>query len=318
MSIFSNLLVNTHLFFFAIISLTNNLIVKIKNNKTIKIFNTIQTEFLSFYILILFCCAAFFEANGLRANSVGSSHIFNLDNIVNSLATFFSQTLFLPEIKITVFLASVILFANLIAIFYVFRKQNNECRSKAICLLKKESLLFTILFCIILWQICITVKTGVVYQFRMSAVLSWYSIFLLIFILTVVYLFSLSNKILYFTLLLVVVLFYSQLLCARPYKEINFIPYTHFYSIKSFTNSFVEEIVDADKNGFLSHEIHVPFFTSSADNFPFAVYADDAIVLCLLRQGLIKNRIKIKIVPDANVNKKFSIPVEYNAPYVNL
>ena len=100
---------------------------------------------------------------------MGSSHIFNLDNIVNSLATFFSQTLFLPEIKITVFLASVILFANLIAIFYFFRKQNTECRSKAICLLKKESLLFTILFCIILWQICITVKTGVAYQFRMSA-----------------------------------------------------------------------------------------------------------------------------------------------------
>lgn len=319
MSIFSNLLVNTHLFFFAIISLTNNLIVKIKNNQTINIFNTIQKEFLSFYILILFCCAAFFEANGLRANSVGSSHIFNLDNIVNSLATFFSQTLFLPEIKLTVFLTSVILFANLIAIFIFFRKQNTECRSKAICLLKKESLLFTILFCIILWQICITVKTGVAYQFRMSAVLSWYSILLLIFILTVVYLFSLSNKILYVLLLLVVVLFYSQLLCTRPYKEINFVPYTQVHSIELFTNSLVEEIVATDKNGVSSLEIHVPLFkSSSADNFPFAVYADDAIVLCLLRQGLIKNRIKIKIVPDANVNKKFSIPVEYNAPYVNL
>ena len=120
-------------------------------------------------------------------------------------------------------------------------------------------------------------------------------------------------------LLLVVVLFYSQLLCTRPYKEINFVPYTQVHSIELFTNSLVEEIVAADKNGVSSLEIHVPLFkSSSADNFPFAVYADDAIVLCLLRQGLIKNRIKIKIVPDANVNKKFSIPVEYNAPYVNL
>lgn len=319
MSIFSNLLVNTHLFFFAIISLTNNLIVKIKNNQTINIFNTIQKEFLCFYILILFCCAAFFEANGLRANSVGSSHIFNLDNIVNSLATFFSQTLFLPEIKITVFLTSVILFANLIAIFYVFTKQNTECRSKAICLLKKESLLFTILFCIILWQICITVKTGVAYQFRMSAVLSWYSILLLIFILTVVYLFSLSNKILYVLLLLVVVLFYSQLLCTRPYKEINFVPYTQVHSIELFTNSLVEEIVAADKNGVSSLEIHVPLFkSSSADNFPFAVYGGTPIEHCLFRQGLIKKSIKIEIVPDLNVNKKFSIPYVYSEPYVNL
>lgn len=97
-SIFSNLLLNTHLVAFASISIAINLIYVIKQ-KSWKSFdnlkNIFKKEFLSIVILFFFCLAALYEANGMRASLMGSSNIFNLENIIHSSNVFFSQLMFM-------------------------------------------------------------------------------------------------------------------------------------------------------------------------------------------------------------------------------
>lgn len=171
---------------------------------------------------------------------------------------------------------------------------------------------------VIIWQIGITVKTGLDYQFRPSVILCWYSLLLIIFSLAFIYLFYVNMKFLYAILFVTFYLFNYLLIYTPPYKEINFVPYSNINSIKNFTNNLVEEIITADKKGISTIEVHVPYFdVYSKDNFPLAVYGGPSINICLHRQGLIKKDLKITIIPDKNKNVQYSMPVKiferYNA-----
>ena len=317
-SIFSNLLLNTHLVAFASISIAINLINVIKKKSVDNLKNVFKKEFLSIVILFFFCISALYEANGLRASSIGSSNLFNLENLIFSLRVFFSQSLFMLGQEELFLLVGIILLANIVATFSFFNTNNSTLKSKAIVFFLKESLLIAILCSVVFWQICITVKTGVDYQFRSSVILCWYSLLLIIFSLAFIYIFSVNDKFLYVILFVAFYLFSYLLIWTPPYKEINFVPYSNINSIKNFTNNLVEEIITADKKGISTIEVHVPYFdVASKDNFPLAVYGGPLINGCLHRYGLIKKDINIKIVPDINKNVEYSLPVKiferYNA-----
>lgn len=320
-SIFSNLLLNTHLVAFASISIAINLINVIKQ-KSWKSFdnlkNIFKKEFLSIVILFFFCLAALYEANGMRASLMGSSNIFNLENIIHSSNVFFSQLMFMLGQEELFFLVGIILLANIVATFSFFKTHNASFKRKAIDYFFKQSLLIAIMCFVILWQISITVKTGLNYQSMSSVILGWYSLLLIIFSQAFIYLFYVNMKFIYVILFVAFYLFNYLLIWTPPYKEINFLPYSNINSIKNFTNNLVEEIITADKKGLSNIEVHVPYFDLyPKDNFPFAVYAGPAINTCLHRQGLIKKDLKITIIPDIDKNVEYSMPVKiferYNA-----
>lgn len=318
-SIFSNLLLNTHLVAFATISIAINLINIIKQKSFDNLKNIFKKEILSIAILFFFCLAALYEANGLRASSIGSSNLFNLENIIHSSNVFFSQLLFMLGQEELFFLVGIILLANIVATFSLFKTHNASFKRKAIVFFQKQSLLIAIICFVILWQISITVKTGFDYQFRPSVILCWYSLLLMIFSLAFIYLFYINIKFLYVILFVVFYLFNYLMIWTPPYKEINFVPYSNINCIKNFTNNLVEEIITADKKGISTIEVHVPYFdVASKDNFPLAVYGGPSINICLHRQGLIKKDLKITIIPDINKNVEYSMPVKIFERYNTL
>lgn len=137
-SIFSNLLLNTHLVAFASISIAINLINVIKQKSVDNLKNIFKKEFLSIVILFFFFLAALYEANGLRASSIGSSNLFNLENIIHSSNVFFSQLLFMLGQEELFFLVGIILLANIVATFSFFKTHNASFKRKAITFFKNK------------------------------------------------------------------------------------------------------------------------------------------------------------------------------------
>lgn len=219
-SIFSNLLLNTHLVAFATISIAINLINIIKQKSFDNLKNIFKKEILSIAILFFFCLAALYEANGLRASSIGSSNLFNLENIIHSSNVFFSQLLFMLGQEELFFLVGIILLANIVATFSLFKTHNASFKRKAIVFFQKQSLLIAIICFVILWQISITVKTGFDYQFRPSVILCWYSLLLMIFSLAFIYLFYINIKFLYVILFVVFYLFNYLMIWTPPIKKL--------------------------------------------------------------------------------------------------
>lgn len=219
-SIFSNLLLNTHLVAFASISIAINLINVIKQKSVDNLKNIFKKEFLSIVILFFFFLAALYEANGLRASSIGSSNLFNLENIIHSSNVFFSQLLFMLGQEELFFLVGIILLANIVATFSFFKTHNASFKRKAITFFQKQSLLIAIICFVIIWQIGITVKTGLDYQFRPSVILCWYSLLLIIFSLAFIYLFYVNMKFLYAILFVTFYLFNYLLIYTPPIKKL--------------------------------------------------------------------------------------------------
>ena len=111
-------------------------------------------------------------------------------------------------------------------------------------------------------------------------------------------------------------MFAWQILYTPPFREINAIPYVRLENVKNYTNDLVKKIVEADNQGIESIEVHVPKFNGITSNFPMAVYSNNVFNYTLYKQGLIKKLVKITIIPDIEINKKYKIPVNTGEQYV--
>ena len=79
--------------------------------------------------------------------------------------------------------------------------------------------------------------------------------------------------------------------------------------VKKIDEDIVTQILDAENQGALEMELHVPKFTTD-DNWPMATYSGGSVSrfpYTLWRHGLIDSGIYITVVPDEDKNIEFGI-----------
>lgn len=318
--IFSNLLTNITLVSYASVTVLFNVYKQHKYcsvNKTRSSFTSFaKNNFLNFTIILFFVISAFLEAKGRRALDVGNTNHIDIASIYNSLHYFFSHTIYTFGKGIIKYSLFIILLSNLVGLYFIKRSKNENTQKCIKSFYKTELKLLVIILMIMFLQICITVKAGVGYQNIMSSILCWYSIFLLLTGISTIYLVSHFKKLKVIIPISIVYLFAWQILYTPPFREINAIPYVRLENVKNYTNDLVKKIVEADNQGIESIEVHVPKFNGITSNFPMAVYSNNVFNYTLYKQGLIKKIVKITIIPDIEINKKYKIPVNTGEQYV--
>ena len=70
----------------------------------------------------------------------------------------------------------------------------------------------------------------------------------------------------------------------------------------------IDQIIAADKAGLEEVVVTVPKGDDELDNWPHPLYMGENISRTLHVHGIISRRLKVKILPNVTLNKRFNLP----------
>lgn len=247
-----------------------------------------------FVILSVWMLSVFFEANGERASSFSENTLLLQDSIVRFVSIVASNS---NRIYRNLLIACWAIGAG---VFLISKSRKDKN------LLLKESILFLSLGMIVfIFVMLVCAKSSPGYTERPAAM---WGIYINIFIATGLLLAWIveRNKISIYFLPIIIFILVSKAAAPNtslrePYN-LN-LTYEQAYKI---TDNIINQVMDADQKNQKELELRVPK-EADEDNWPFPIYMGQSVYDTLKSNGIISNKIKIKIKPDEGMNEELHI-----------
>ncbi|MBD2795662.1 hypothetical protein ID856_03820 [Xenorhabdus sp. 18] len=246
------------------------------------------------FILFLWLVSAFYEINGGRAQSIGSSE---LD--INGAFNFFIS---LIEKSQPLFVVFILTFLFLGALFFYKEnkvKENNNFKYTFLICMVSCAITFVAL-------ILICARAGGYYTTR--PVVMW-GVFMYIIISALIsmgYLLKNYKKINYAMPIIILLLVSKTISTNASLKESNNLDLKYNVAL-AISQNIIDQVVYADKNNIRKINLIVPKGDNN-DNWPFPIYEGPSINRVLQIYGIIRNDIDITVIPDESLNHKLGIP----------
>lgn len=301
--IYSNLFISSILLAYVIFVLLKRLFpVVLSGFSIIKIKQFFLHGYQFIAIVFIWGISVYFEAKGQRALEI--NHNFTLASFYDSLSFFLKETVCSVSFGKFSFISFLFLIsANLILLVRYILKTYNAYDRKFLVM---QLLFLWMVFFIALYHIMLTVKTGVGYQVRPSMVYCWFVWILLEFVCCFIYLSLYFSKLNAFIPVVLLVLLYRVSVHEPTFKDLSYFQSENPASVKLWGNYLVKTLKLADKEGLKELILCVPKFKSE-DNFPLAIYANEALADTVYLQGITRNLLKIVIVPDKEISSRFFV-----------
>ena len=244
-----------------------------------------------------------FEYNGGRSKSIDSSQSFDLMKTVRNLAVYL-------YIHTNRFFLIFSLLAVAFPLFFFFfnkkiKKSSNNYFKYGICFIycSAVSIIFEIL-------LCTKIDCGDIKRPDILFTALFY-----IFAITSIAVVSIMKR---FNITYVLPIFSVIVICSvfvggNSFAETNDRLLDHKIST-AVDNYIVNTVKDADKNKQEQAEVHVPVFDGDGGNWPISTNMGGIISNTLYQHNIISEPIKVVIIPDVKMNKKFGIDIKYQEP----
>lgn len=245
------------------------------------IFKFIKNNYTKYIIVIIWIISLIFEANGARANAVGSYNSL-FESIKNTIILFINTIIHCNKTFICIFLASSFVF-----VFEFFKEKLYKRK------LVKIILIMSILIITYLILLCTVVKADFNYIVR-ADVLFGFIFFILLGICVVLSMIIQRFELVeYLTPLIVFILFFQINTYSITFADSNVLKISHKNCIE-ISNIIIDQIKEIDKSENKSGVVYVPKYDTE-DNWPIAEYGVKKTAKVLYIYGIITNNVDVKI-----------------------
>ena len=291
LAVFSNALSNIILAAYVSIALLMRFISVPKYWKRFKQFCMDNKLYIS--ILIVWCIALFFEANGGRAHGIGKG-ILSLP-VLETLKLFATTAAQISK--------SVIAFAAImIAIsFFAYRRINNS-------FYRKSGVMYVSISAIsFLYLVLICAKAAPSYITRSDVFISFIIWSVLLICFSTAYVLKNYPKLTYVVPIFLLYFLMQASIGIGSYAE-NTMGRVNPKICDQIDNDIIQQIKEADQAGQTEMVLFVPK-GDNRDNWPHPMYMGGNISRTLYKHGLISKPMKITIQPDPSINEKYHIAI---------
>lgn len=243
-------------------------------------------------VVLAWLCAAFFEANGGRASSIGGHSL----KFVECIVSFYHVMWGVDKIFVILIAALLISFSS-VKTYTLFKRKNIEIINTNVL----EVIALSFIFCLF-GILIISAKSSPYYVTRPDAMWGIYFYVLLLIVLLLGELITITRKLEYLLPFILLLIFTRVVLSEGSFRE-PFMLNISYEDVVKIDNFIIQQVIDADENNLKEVTIYVPKGDDN-DNWPFPTYMGHALSSTLQKHGIITNTMDIHIHPDANVNKK--------------
>lgn len=294
LAVFSNLFSNVVLIAYIGGELWISLVSEVRT-KTFGISRFVRAKKYELMVLLAWLIAQVFEANGGRANSVGSQSFG--EAVIAALSGLWNYVH-----RINWFFVAFVAFVLILCVVVIARK-------KTVCIangLIGKAFLYMLLTASYLILVCAAAAPGYISRPDVILGLAFYG-----FVILGLLLIAAMREIPKVEMVLPLILFVMACevnTSGVTFSEINMAGITYEQCV-AIDNDIIEQMVEADQNGQTEVKVLVPDF-GSADNWPIAVYGGERISDALTEHGVISRPIYTEIVPSKEKNVQFKIEVK--------
>lgn len=256
--------------------------------------NLLSKNAIPFIGIAVWGISLIYEYNGGRANGAddfqGSSAVDAAKYMVSYLSDHFSRIFLL--FAFVVIIASAVMW-----IYNILKKRKNEFPWQYII-----GFAYCFAVCLV-YEVLLSAKVNSDYTVRTDVILPFMLYALAILSIAVVYLLKNKNIHLFVPVICTFIVF-TTFQGGDTYVE-NLKNYNSSTSFR-LDNYIVDTLRTADRKNLIETELHVPKY-DNAINWPQQTDVGDIISDTLYRHGIIGKPLKVVIVPDEKINKKFGI-----------
>lgn len=302
----SNMFHSILLAVFAATNILFSLIKRIYQEKRFNIKYILNTKFIKENIFwigidIVWFFMIIFEMQGKRAARAATS-IFELP-IKETFIKFINSFISLNKIYLISMLGFIII--GLMFCFFYSCKVKwklNESECRYILVIIKIVICF-IITCI--YQILLCAKVSPSYILGNLVSFTWLFWLMLLAFISITYVVSKVPKVVICLPLLIYILMFETIIDGRSYAENN-VAGLKAETIKALDENIVRQVVEAEKRGVDTVNVHVPVHNS--EDWPIALsYGGGRIATTLYRHGVIRKPISVNLIMDYNINEEFDI-----------
>ena len=273
-NLFSSIIFSTYIF--------STIVFNIK--KSIKI------SYARYLICFAFLLSCLFELSGGRAKGVHNSNSL-IQLFRQSIYNFYTLVLNMNLLFVIILIFFIFIYIYMFLDLYKKKKNNTYIIGNIDTINLVLSMTLTILFLLLLSS-----TTSPSYIIRMDVLLGvFFYLFIIMFIAFSIFKRFVALKIM-LPLLIVLTFFFT-------WRGINTFKDSGYKNGWIITNDIVNQIIEVTSEQ-KEMDLHVPKFDYN-DNFPIADYSADRFSSALRKHGIINNDIKINLVIDEDMNRKY-------------
>lgn len=254
------------------------------------------------YLLILggWLFSAVFELSGGRADSMGAESNPLISGLVEALFVF-KDTIF--NCNRLFLVLCVGLFAVAAMLFLLTKKKETVDQT----FLEQSIVWILSAGVMLLYTMILSAKVQVGYMARSEYLFGVFFFGLLLVLVSASYLMARKPKLLAVVPIALCILFFEINLPGNTFQEAT-MQYVDPGVCVQISNDLVEQALAAEKAGQSEMELYVPDWKNE-DNWPHAVQLMDRMSQALVEHGVLREPIRMHIIPSADMNEKFGLLV---------